>query len=143
MRPLKKRVLSFIEKRWLYGITAILWLTGTIWFVLHSLTPEGEYGSFTQSMLLRIHGIAAMAFLFVLGIIFHHIPPGWKNKNQRISGVPLLSICVILTLTGWGLYYLGQENWRSAASLIHSALGIVLPLIILAHIWKIIFMKSK
>lgn len=143
MRVIKKSALNFLEKRWLYGVTAILWLTGTIWFVLHHLTPDGEFGSSTQFMLLKVHGIAAMAFLFVLGIIFHHIPPGWQNKHQRVSGVPLLSICGILILTGWGLYYLGQEDWRNAASLIHSAFGIVLPFIILAHIWKIVFVKSK
>jgi len=84
---------------------------------------------------MKIHGAAAMAFLMVFGtLLFHHVPAGWEQQRQRPSGSFLLSISSILILTGWGLYYVGAEGLRHDISLVHSILGVVLPLLIFLHI---------
>lgn len=134
----KKRVLIPVERKLFYLVTGILWLTGTIWLGFRYLTgPDSIFESPTQTMLLKIHGAAAMVFLFALGVIFYHIPPGWRKKERRPSGVLLLTICGILILTGWGLYYAGGELFRNWMSWIHSILGVLLPMIIVFHVWKV------
>lgn len=141
MYRLKKRILSPLERRLFHGITFMLWLTGTIWLIFRYGVPvEDEFGLQThpaQTMILKIHGLAAMAFLFIVGVLIHHIRPGWRRKQQRFSGVSLLTVCGCLVLTGWGLYYAGEERFRNWMSAMHSIIGVLLPVIILFHVWNV------
>ena len=86
-------------------------------------------------MLLRIHGAAAMAFLIVFGTLAQiHIRAGWRQRRNRLSGGFLVGTCLVLILTGWGLYYIGYEPLRQMGSFIHSYLGLLLPLVIYLHV---------
>ena len=79
-----------------------------------------------------------MSIVFnVLGLILYHIKPGWRQERQRPSGVLLLTVCVILILTGWGLYYVGGDELRNWISISHSILGVLLPLVIFLHVWSV------
>jgi hypothetical protein len=76
-----------------------------------------------------------MGFLMILGAFFlQHVPAGWQQKNHRPSGSSLVATTSLLVITGWGLYYLGNAPLRHATSLIHSLVGILLPLIIFIHV---------
>jgi hypothetical protein len=115
-------------KSWLYGLTSALWLSGAIWLLLPQAHPA-------QALGMRIHGAAAMGFLMVFGaLLFGHIPVGWREGRQRPSGAPLVALCGVLVLTGWGLYYFGNESLRHWASWIHSAFGLLFPLFLILHI---------
>jgi MFS family permease len=88
-------------------------------------------------MLLAIHGAAAMAFLVVFGaLLSDHLPRGWRQRRERVSGLSLVTLCGILILSGWGLYYFGAEELRAATSTVHSVLGILLPCAMGAHVWR-------
>jgi hypothetical protein len=141
MNRFKKRILSPLERRIFYGVTFILWLTGTIWlFFRYGVPVEDEFGPQThsaQTMMLKIHGLAAMAFLFIVGELIHHIRPGWRRKQQRPSGASLLFFSGFLILTGWGLYYAGDERFRNWMSAMHSIIGFLLPVIIFLHVWNV------
>lgn len=147
MTLLKKSVLSSWQKKMLYGAAAFLWLTGIVWlYFKYGVKHEDEFGIQTspwQNVSLKLHGAGAILFLIIFGAILFHIPPGWRNKSQRSTGVFLLSVCIVLILTGWGLYYLGNENWRNISSLVHCILGTILPLMIFFHVCKIISRRSK
>lgn len=132
-----KWVLRPLEKKLIYSASVVLWLTGTGWLSLRYLSEQqGVFGSFSQTMLLKIHGAAAMVFLIILGVVIHHISPGWQQKGQRLSAITLLVICGFLILTGWGLYYIGEEHWRHWASIIHCVLGVLLPGFIFFHAYN-------
>ncbi len=127
--------LSGWKKFFLYGATAVLWLSGLIWVLFRF------YGnnSYVEPLSMKVHGAAAMAFLLVLGsLISTHMRRGWVLKRNRVSGVIIASVCASLTITGWILYYLATENVRNAVSLIHWIVGLALPLIIYLHIlaWR-------
>jgi peptidoglycan/LPS O-acetylase OafA/YrhL len=91
----------------------------------------------SQVMMLKIHGAAAMGFLIILGVVLRHIRPGWRRKQQRPSGLSLISVCGFLILSGWALYYVGDEQSRNWMSISHSLLGVLLPIFIFFHVWNV------
>ena len=147
MTRLKRYVLRPHHKEILYGISALLWLSGAVWLYFRYYPPmQGEFGVQShpaQTLCLKLHGAAAMGFLVILGMALYHIPPGWRKKRQRPSGVSLLVVSCLLILTGWGLYYTGNDQLRSFTSLSHSILGVLLPVIIFFHVWRIVQRRSK
>lgn len=127
-------------RRWTYATLAVLLLTGAAWWWLHTFGQvETEFGRAPHPAapwFLRAHGAAAMLMLVLFGILLPvHLRRGWQAQRNRSSGVFLGSLCAILILTGWLLYYASYERLREFASLVHSWLGITLPVWIVGHIW--------
>ena len=120
------------QRRLLYCSSAVLLLTGIYWAVLHygGLPPY-----LSEAFLMKVHGAAAMALLVAIGSVLPaHVPTGWATKHSRTSGTMILAGCGLLTLTGYVLYYAGNETVREAASYVHLALGLVVPLFFGAHL---------
>jgi hypothetical protein len=112
----------------LYGTLGLLWITGMAWL-------PGKEGTPARILCMKIHGAAAMAFLIVFGaLLFQHVPDGWGEKRQRATGSGLVVFCSFLILTGWGLYYFGNESLRRITSLAHSLIGGLVPAFLLVHI---------
>lgn len=131
--------LGLTHKRALYVVSALTWLSGTLWLYLRYFgQTRGEFGpqpSPAQAPCLMVHGAAAMAFLLALGSLLpSHVPLGWRHKRQRPRGGVLLAACVALIATGWGLYYIGEDRWRDGTSVAHSVLGAGLPFLIVLHV---------
>ena len=128
MKP-PKLLLEPWQKQALYFVTGLLWLSGAFWLYLTVEDPS-------RPLWLKIHGAAAMAFLVVFGtLLIQHVPGGWKQNRERSSGAPLIGLCAFLILTGWGLYYIGEDQFRHWISLSHSYLGLLLPVLIASHVW--------
>ena len=132
--------LSNRHKRWLYTVTALLFLSGVTWVLVGWLAErEGASIDFFRSLKswsLKLHGAAAMAFLVAVGILVPtHIRRGWQARRNRKNGAFLVTVVSLLTLTGYGLYYFGDEQWRTAASWIHLILGFAAPAFLVWHIW--------
>jgi len=131
--------LSTPAKRALYGVVSLLWLTGVLWLWLAYGRSGEEESSFLphpwQPTLLQIHGAAGMVFLIFMGaLIVHHVQPGWKQRKHRPTGVSLLVTFGLLSVTGWGLYYVAHEFTREVTSWVHSIVGILIPVILFVHI---------
>jgi MFS family permease len=129
------------HRRWFYGVSLLLFLTGAVWVLFDWLaTREEARADFFQSLevwALKVHGAAAMAFLVVLGmLILTHIKPGWRMRRNRANGAVVVMIVALLVVSGYGLYYFGDEQWRSAASWIHVVLGLAAPPLLCWHIWS-------
>ena len=131
--------LSPRRKLLLYAATGLLWVTGVIYIGVqyssqgaYEITPVGHW---VQSVSMKIHGAVAMIFLMIFGgLLLDHVPTGWRKNEKRITGVWQVVVCSLLILTGWGLYYLGNEEWRSRTRWLHVAVGLFLPLLILVHV---------
>ena len=86
---------------------------------------------------LKLHGAAAMAILIILGTLLPtHVRFAWHARRNRPNGIALLAFFVLLVVTGYGLYYLGDERLRSWTSWLHLGIGIALPAMIILHIWS-------
>ena len=82
------------------------------------------------------HVLAGFAMLALLGVLWaRHMRSGWKMKRNRLSGAVFLSVWAILTVTGVGILYLGGETVSIGASVVHTALGLLVPAFLGVHVW--------
>lgn len=114
----------------LYGVLALLFVTGAAWIeVDRTAWPE------TATYLLRLHGGAAMATLVLLGALLPiHVRIGWRRGRNRASGTVMLVSNAILVVTAFGLYYTGSETLRQWTNDLHIAIGLGLPVLVAAHV---------
>jgi uncharacterized membrane protein len=76
-----------------------------------------------------------MAVLVLIGTLLNeHVRLAWRARRNRANGSVFLSAFAFLTITGYGLYYAGDERLRAWTSWVHLAVGLVLPILLLIHI---------
>ena len=131
--------LSGRHQAWLYSSFGVLFISGVLWLVLRWFSrPHGDFGESAhpaEPWLLKAHGAGAMAALVILGtLIPGHVRRGWNANRNRFSGVELLILNGLMILTGYGLYYFGDEILRPAISAAHWITGLLFPAFLLWHI---------
>ncbi len=138
MRPDGLR-LSRRHRVWLHSTFTLLFLSGALWWILHRwFQVESDFGPQphpAQRWLIPLHGAAAMLTLVVIGTLIPlHIKRGWQARLNRPNGILLIAFISLLSLSGYALYYSGNESLRSFASSAHTVLGLALPAMLLWHI---------
>jgi hypothetical protein len=127
---------------WLvYMISALVFVSGAAWAWLHYLRQSpGEFGVTANPLELwmqRLHGAAAMLALVLLGtLLVFHIPGAWRARRNRRTGTSLALLFGFLIVTGYALYYSGNEQLRTWASSSHLWVGLAAPLFIAIHVWR-------
>ncbi len=125
--------------RWFYSVFGILFFSGVAWLGVRYLGDlNNEFDapySFLGPALLKVHGAAAMASLVVLGVLIpSHMRRAWARRRNRTAAILILACCGLLILSGYGLYYCGDENLRFLISGFHSAAGCLLPFVLIWHV---------
>ena len=139
---MKRRGLQLSRRhRWsIYIIGLALLITGLAWAWLHRLDEAGNAGGPWREFkpgLMKIHGFAALGFVLLLGTLLPvHVRHSWHARRNRANGAFFLSSVSILILTGYALYYLGDEKLRALCSDVHFWLGAAIPLLLIWHIWS-------
>lgn len=133
--------LSPRHKRWFYSVSVMLFLSGAVWVLFDWLAERNEgRADFSRPLkpwMLKVHGAAAMAFLVTLGIMIPtHLRRAWQARRNRLNGAFFVTVMALLVVTGYGLYYFGDDRWRSAASWIHLILGFAAPALLALHVWQ-------
>lgn len=128
--------LSDRHKVWLYAITILIYVSGAVWAYFHYFVGSlGELSHPAESWSLELHGATAMAMLVIFGTLLPtHVRFAWHSKRNRPNGITLISVFSFLILTGYGLYYFGDERLRSWTSWLHLVVGLALPLALVLHI---------
>ena len=134
----KQRTLSPTIRRSLYVISLGVWISGTLWLVLHHFFPkQGEFGPETNPMepwFLKAHGAFALASIWIFGLLWNaHISKLWPSTRRRLSGSLIIGVIVCLTLTGYLLYYVGEDKPRSVISVLHWGIGLASPIFFAWH----------
>ena len=137
--PMPTLRLSRGHRRFAYATIAAVWLSGVLWLVYHyGLQREGSFGPEPhplESWWLRLHGLAAFISLFAFGLLWGvHIRAGLAFARRRLSGLLLLVLLIILSLSGYLLYYAGDETLRDAVRVVHWLLGLALLLPFVVHV---------
>jgi hypothetical protein len=125
----------------IYGAGVACLLSGAAWLLLHHFVRvEGEFGpesSPIEHPALVLHGIAAALMVWLFGLLWLvHVRRAWSRRRNRRSGGSMVALMAWLALSGLGLYYLGDEDWRTYASLGHWVVGLFAALWLPIHIWR-------
>lgn len=124
--------------RRLFIIAGSTWTSGAVWLVFHHfLMQKGEFGPTPNPMepwLLELHGAFAFLLTWVFGLIWGvHVSKALPFKRRKITGIAVVSLMIVLTATGYLLYYVGADEPRQIISVCHWALGLVAPVIFFLH----------
>lgn len=138
---MRRNVLRFSARLrwWFYGVFGLLFASGAVWVVLH--TWRNARDDFNprwlqmESWLLRLHGASMMGALVLLGVLIPlHVRRGWMARRNRPAGAMIAASCVVLIVSGYALYYTGNERLREITSLVHNTLGLLFPIVLFWHI---------
>lgn len=137
-RPINLRL-----ERWhrycVYGACSWLLVTGVLWLLAHwFMRAPGEFGAAVHPLepwSMKLHGAGAMLLLFFIGSLLNgHIRRALKTGRNLSSGWSMIALLLALTVSGYGLYYFAGEDSRPLWSLLHWAIGLGLPGLLVAHI---------
>lgn len=121
----------------LYAVLAALTLTGIGWLVADEL-KEGASSELWQSIavnLLMLHGGSGMIVLVMFGALLPlHVRLGWRASRNRLTGSVMVTCMTLLTISAFGLYYIGHETARDWSKYGHIGIGLALPILIVFHI---------
>ena len=129
------------HQTYLYAVGAILTLSGALWLWFHYFVRvDGDFGPTLHPLepwWLRIHGLSAAAFMIGFGSVLPgHVRRAWSAARNRVTGTVFFGVMLILTLSGYLLYYVGAESVREVMSIVHWAVGLALPLLAALHVWR-------
>ena len=139
----------FSLPRWqrlsIYASTALLTATGLAWLAFHFLAPDAQ-DTLTSTQLfpwqsskqwsMRLHAAAAIASWVAIGsLIPIHMAGAWRRRVNRASAVAMLCVFVLLTLTGYALWYASEGGMRQGSAWLHWVLGCGVPVGLWLHIW--------
>jgi cbb3-type cytochrome oxidase subunit 3 len=129
--------LKRLQSCFLYAVLALVFLSGVAWaYWNYFVTSPGDFEMAAKAWAMKVHGAAAMAVLVLIGMLLNaHVRFAWRARRNRANGSVFLSAFAVLIVTGYGLYYAGGERLRAWTSWIHLAIGLVLPILLLIHIF--------
>lgn len=131
--------------RWLHRLLLIsgaaLLLTGLCWEAVHYTLGGGRGAQAlphaSEAWLMRLHGAGVLAFTLALGALGPvHIPRGWRQRRNWISGLFQVGFALALLLSGYALSYFTDDSNRSVVGLLHAAIGVLMALVLIFHVRK-------
>ena len=121
-----------------YAVFVSLWASGLLWLLLDLFfARRGEFGWMPhplQPPLLLLHGMIAILTLYVFGwVSSHHALRRWPEGGRRLSGAAFIALLLVLTVSGFALFFLVDAEWQRAAKLTHEVAGVLITLFALQH----------
>lgn len=115
-----------------------LWLSGVLWLVFHYfLQRQTDFGPHPHPLEFwwrAAHGLFGFAAVWTFGLLWgRHVVEAWTLGRHRRSGGSLVAVLVLMSLSGYLLYYLGGDRMIATVSMIHWGLGILLPFLFWLH----------
>jgi hypothetical protein len=113
--------------------------SGVAWLLLHYYGQvRGDFGPETnpfEPWSLKIHGgFGALALVLIGSLLTVHVGAALSSRRHLLTGISLLGVWLLLSITGYLLYYAGSEDFRALVSQVHWIVGLGLPLILLVHL---------
>ena len=126
-------------RRLLYISGGVLLFTGLGWEALHYTLGSGRDALALphpgEAWLMRLHGVGVLAFTLALGALSPvHIPRGWRQHRNWISGLMQIGFALALLGSGYALSYLTGDSNRSTIGLLHTAIGVVMAIVLIWHV---------
>jgi hypothetical protein len=142
MKPMLIVRLTQMHRRIVVWTSLLLAASGIAWMAAHysvEFAPDLD-GSDVRSwlhLLLKAHGVLGYVGAIVAGsLLGRHVPAALSRRPWRMSGIVLLFLFGGLVATGLMLYYVGDEEIRNTASLLHQMFGLIAAAVAASHIGR-------
>ncbi len=116
----------------------IVIISGIAWMVLGTMVDMQNYSDPLHTLrhrMLVLHGITAYMLVWMAGRLSNlHQQGNWRAHRNRRNGLLLTVVLALLAISGLCLYYPPHEDWHARISQLHQALGIMLALLLPAHL---------
>ena len=137
-----------LYERSVYLLTLALTASGVAWLYLHYFAQiPGDFGPQTNPLepwSLKLHGACSALALVLLGnLLAIHVPPALQSRRHLLTGLGLLAFWLLLAVSGYLLYYAGNEALRALTSKLHWIVGLLLPLSLVAHLSERRFRRAR
>ena len=94
-------------------------------------------GAIAANVLNVYSGALAFLTLLLFGSLLPlHVRHGLRQMKNRGTGIALLSALPVLILTGWGIYYLSDENVARWTSVLHVLIALPISGLVGWHAWR-------
>jgi hypothetical protein len=122
----------------IYLVMGALWFSGCAWLVLDQFfESKGQFGMQPhpwERAILLAHGIIAILTMYLLGwVTARHVLRWWPGRLRRLSGGVLAAFFVLLSVSGFALFFVSDDRWQRSAAVAHDALGLGVTLFALQH----------
>ncbi len=122
----------------IYSLLGTLWFSGCAWLVLDQFfESKGQFGMTPHPWapaILSLHGIVAILSMYLLGwITARHVLRWWPGRLRRLSGGVLAGFFVLLSLSGFALFFVSDDRWQHFAAAAHDALGLGITVFAIQH----------
>jgi hypothetical protein len=127
------------RRRWgVYLVLGTLWLSGCAWLALDQFFQgRGPFGSIPnplQPAILLAHGIIAILAMYLLGwVSARHVLRWWPARLRRWSGGLLAALFVLLSVSGFALFFVSDDRWQHLAAAAHDILGVGVTAFAIQH----------
>ncbi len=123
------------RRAWFYALFVVLAVTGAVWLLDHFTRDALAAPGLIAPWSMKLHGGAAMLALVGFGLMWDtHVRRGWMTKRSRWSGVAMGISMLVLSLTGFGLYYFDGETLRQATEWLHWIVGVLVVAVLVWHL---------
>lgn len=144
MRARSEQLRRIMPERLRYAIYLVfggLWFSGCAWFVLHQFfatpTEFGEARHPWEPPLLLTHGVLSVVTAYLFGwIMARHAAEAWNMRKRRVSGSLLTTLLVVLSVSGFALFFLSDARWQTGIAQIHEIVGLLVTLFAIEH-WRV------
>lgn len=126
------------ERLAVYWVMGTLWISGCLWLYLQLfLSKQGEFGRTPHPMqppLLLLHAIVAILSMYLFGYVStRHMVRGWRGGHRRLSGGTFVSVLIVVSVSGFALFFLSDDHWQHVSELTHEAVGVAGVVFALQH----------
>jgi hypothetical protein len=122
-------------RRGLYTLLIALVASGAWWLTVHYAMVDELARLSREALALKVHAALAFATLATMGaLLATHARRGWTLGRNRAMGATMIALFALMTLTGYGLYYLVDDVTRPPMSLLHWIPGLLLAPFVLLHV---------
>lgn len=133
-----------VQRILLWTGTVLTAVTGLAYaWMRHVMTNDDPFSAFNhplQPWALDVHVLAAPPLVFALGWFWgNHVLPKLRGNGTggRRTGLLLLGLIVVMTVSGYLLQTATAGGWRTGAAWVHGVSGTLFAVMLTAHLPRI------